>query len=75
MWMVYLLYPVRRPSSKYFLKLSFLISYLSTSISLYVVGLFLLLLLFEFVTPALADGFLLEFEWQQVSSNLQDSSQ
>ena len=25
--------------------------------------------------PALADGFSLEFEWQQVSSSLQDSSQ
>ena len=34
-----------------------------------------MLLLFEFFTPALADGFSLEFEWQQVSSSLQDSSQ
>ena len=33
------------------------------------------LLLFEFSTPALADGFSLEFEWQQVSSSLQDLSQ
>ena len=29
----------------------------------------------EFFTSALADGFSLEFEWQQVSSSLQDSSQ
>ena len=37
--------------------------------------LLLLLLLLEFFTPALADGLSLEFEWQQVSSSLQDSSQ
>ena len=40
--------------------------------------LLLLLLLFtplEFFTSALADGLSLGFEWQQVSSNLQDSSQ
>ena len=41
--------------------------------------LLLLLLLFvlfwEFLTPALADGLSLEFELQQVSSSLQDSSQ
>ena len=38
----------------------------------------LLLLLFtplEFSTSVLADGFSLEFEWQQVSSSLQDSPQ
>ena len=29
----------------------------------------------EFFTPALADGLSLVFEWQQVSSSLQDSSQ
>ena len=29
----------------------------------------------ELFTSALADGFSLESEWQQVSSNLQDSSQ
>ena len=29
----------------------------------------------EFFTSVLADGFSLEFGWQQVSSNLQDSSQ
>ena len=37
-----------------------------------------MLLLFiplEFFTSVLADGFSLEFEWQQVSSSLQDSSQ
>ena len=40
--------------------------------------LLLLLLLFtplEFFTSVLADGFSLEFEWQQVSSSLHDSSQ
>ena len=35
----------------------------------------LLYTLLEFFTSALADGFSLEFEWQQVSSSLQDSSQ
>ena len=37
----------------------------------------IILLFWEFITltSALADGFSLEFEWQQVSSNLQDSSQ
>ena len=30
---------------------------------------------FEFFTSALADGFSHEFEWQQVSSSLHDSSQ
>ena len=34
-----------------------------------------LLLLLEFFTLVLADGLSLEFEWQQVSSSLQDSSQ
>ena len=29
----------------------------------------------DFFTSALADGFSLEFEWQQVSPGLQDSSQ
>ena len=28
----------------------------------------------EFFTPVLADGISLEFEWQQVSSDLRDSS-
>ena len=40
--------------------------------------LLLLLLLFtplEFFTSVLADGFSLEFEWQQFFSSLQDSSQ
>ena len=35
----------------------------------------IILLFWEFFTPTLADGFSLEFEWQQVSSSLQDSSQ
>ena len=35
----------------------------------------IILLLCEFFTPALANGFLFEFEWHQVSSSLQDSSQ
>ena len=34
----------------------------------------ILLLIWEFFTPALVDDFQLEFEWQQVSSSLQDSS-
>ena len=36
---------------------------------------FELLLLLEFFTSALADSLSLEFEWQQVSSSLQNSSQ
>ena len=32
-----------------------------------------ILLFWEFLIPALVDGFLLEFEWQQVSPSLQDS--
>ena len=36
---------------------------------------FLLFIPLEFFTSVLADGFSLEFEWQQVSSSLQDSSQ
>ena len=50
-----------------FQELIFLFRFLSVS----------LLLLFtplEFFTSVLADGFSLEFEWQQVSSSLQDSS-
>ena len=35
----------------------------------------LLYTLLEFFTSALTDGLTLEFEWQQVSSSLQDSSQ
>ena len=38
-------------------------------------GLLLLLLLLEFFSSVLPDGLSLEFEWQQVSSSLQDSSQ
>ena len=35
----------------------------------------MLLFLFEFFIPALANGFSMGFEWQQVSSSLQNSSQ
>ena len=34
-----------------------------------------ILLFWEFFTPTLTDGLSLEFEWQQVSSSIQDSSQ
>ena len=34
-----------------------------------------ILLIWKIFTPALADGFSLDSEWQQISSNLQDSSQ
>ena len=40
-----------------------------------VVFIIIIIILWEFFTPALAKGFSLEFEWQQVSSSLQDSSQ
>ena len=36
---------------------------------------FIIIYSLEFFTSALADGFSVEFEWQQVSSSLQDSSQ
>ena len=48
-----------------------------TLLSILAVLLFFFLLLFhfwEFFTPALADVFLMEFEWQEVSLSLQDSS-
>ena len=35
---------------------------------------FIIFYSFEFFTPALADGFPLELEWQQVSSSPQDFS-
>ena len=35
----------------------------------------MILLIWEFFTPALADGFMLESEWQRVSISLWDSSQ
>ena len=35
----------------------------------------IILLLWEFFAIALADGFSLEFKWQEVSLSLQDSSQ
>ena len=35
----------------------------------------IILCIFEFFTPALADCLPLEFEWQQVSLSLQDYSQ
>ena len=39
------------------------------------ISVYIIITLWEFFTPALADGLSLESEWQQVSSNLQDSSQ
>ena len=33
----------------------------------------IIILFGEFFTPALADGLSMEFEWQQISSSLQDS--
>ena len=45
------------------------------SVLLLLLLLLLLFILLEFFTSVLADGFSLEFEWQQVSSSLQDSSQ
>ena len=35
----------------------------------------IIIIIIEFFTSVLADGFSLEIEWQQVSSSLQDSSQ
>ena len=49
----------------------------STSFAMLLIHLLLLSLFttLEFFTSVLPDGFSLEFEWQQVSSSLQDSSQ
>ena len=35
----------------------------------------IIIIILEFFTSVLADGFSLEFEWQQVSSSVLDSSQ
>ena len=35
----------------------------------------IIIIIIEFFTSVLADGFQLEFEWKQVSSSLKDSSQ
>ena len=40
-----------------------------------VIIIIIIIILVEFFTSTLADGISLEFEWQQVSSSLQDSSQ
>ena len=45
------------------------------TLQLLLLSLLLFVFFWEFFTLALADGFSLEFEWQQVSSSLQDSSQ
>ena len=60
-----------------YIKLLYTNYYIQILILLSLLLLLLLLLLFtplEFFTSVLADGFSLEFEWQQVSSSLQDSS-
>ena len=67
--------------SKYFSLISFSLIFTLWSVgarkSGLPVGIRRLLLFYslDFFTSALADGFLLGFEWQQVSSSLQDSSQ
>ena len=57
----------------------FLLEYFNTFFFFFFLLLLLLLLLLftllEFFTSSLAEGLLLESEWQQVSSSLQDSSQ
>ena len=40
-----------------------------------VIIIIIILILWEFFTPALADGLILKSEWQQVSLSAQDSSQ
>ena len=60
-----------------FLSLDFL--FLATSIIIIIIiiiiNIIIIILLFsEFFTPVLADGCSLEFEWQQVSLSIQDSS-
>ena len=43
--------------------------------NLFVIIIIIIIYSLEFLTSSLADGPFLEFEWQQVSSSLQDSSQ
>ena len=43
-------------------------------ITLIIIIIIIILLIGEFFTPAVADGLPQEFEWQQASSSLQDSS-
>ena len=40
-----------------------------------IINIIIIIYSLEFFTSAFADGLSLEFEWQQVSSSLQDSSQ
>ena len=54
---------------------SLCVSFSRTDVRLYIYHLFVILFLWTFFAPALADGFSLEFEWQKVSSSLQESSQ
>ena len=50
-------------------------TYVIDCFCIFTYSLHLLIIIFrEFFTPILRDGFLLGFEWYQVSSNLQDSS-
>ena len=46
-----------------------------TIIIIFIFLFFIFLLFWQFFTSELTDGFLLEFEWQQIFSSLQDSSQ
>ena len=55
--------------------LSMYLSKFPTSFLLWSHDFYLLFTPLEFFKSVLADGFSLEFEWQQVSSSLQDSSQ
>ena len=43
-------------------------------LSIIIIILIIILLVLELFTPVLADGLLLEFEWQQVSSSFQEPS-
>ena len=46
-----------------------------TIINIIIIIIIIIITLWEFFTSALADGLSLKFEWQQVFSSLQDSSQ
>ena len=49
--------------------------YMSIIITIIIIIIIINIYSFRVFTSVLADGFSLEFEWQQVSSSLQDSSQ
>ena len=55
--------------------LSFASLYLSANFQVFIIIIIIIIYSLKFFPSVLAGGLLLEFQWQQVSSTLQDSSQ